>query len=123
MAEVLAITGMVIILFFIFFIRPARAEERRRRKDLNELSIGDEVLTRGGLIAIVTAVETPAGSPMLLHLRVAEGVVVRARTEAIALRLRSHDQVDAAEAAAHTATSAAGERADLRPDRSPPADQ
>ena len=124
MAEVLAITGLVLILFFIFFIRPTRAEERRRRTDLNELSIGDEVLTRGGLIAIVTAVETPAGSPMLLHLRIAEGVVVRARTDAIALRLRTHDQIDAAEAAARAApaSTAGGESATARPEHPPRAD-
>ena len=56
MAEVLLITALVLALFFIFFIRPARAVQNRRRRDLNELRIGDEVLTTGGIIAIVVAV-------------------------------------------------------------------
>ena len=91
MAEVLVIAGLVLLLFFIFFVRPVRAEQGRRRKDLNALRIGDQVLTRGGLIATVVTVETPADGPMLLHLEVADGVVVKARTEAIAERLRAVD--------------------------------
>ena len=89
MAEVLLITALVLALFFIFFIRPARAVQGRRRRDLNELRIGDEVLTSGGIIAIVDAVETPPHGPMILHLELDDGVVVRARTSAIDLRLRT----------------------------------
>lgn len=89
MADVLIITGLVVLLFYLFFIRPTRAEQSRRRRDLNDLRIGDEVLTRGGLIARVTAVETPPNGPMLLLLELAEGVIVKARTEAIAERLSS----------------------------------
>ncbi len=93
MAEVLLITALVLALFFIFFIRPARAVQGRRRRDLNELRIGDEVLTSGGIIAIVDAVETPPHGPMILHLELDDGVVVRARTSAIDLRLRTAAQV------------------------------
>ncbi len=89
MAEVLLITGLVLGLFYFLFIRPARREQSRRRQDLNALRIGDEVLTRGGLLATVTAVETPADGPMILSLELADGVVVRARTEAIAELLQS----------------------------------
>lgn len=89
MAEVLLITILVVLLFFIFFIRPARTEQRRRRRDLNELRVGDEVLTTGGLLATVEGVETPDDGPMILRLRLAEGVVVRAHTSAIAERLRA----------------------------------
>ena len=89
MLEVLLITGLVVALFFIFFIRPARAEQARRRHDLNALRIGDDVLTVGGLIATVVAVETPEEGPMILHLQVAEGVVVKARTDAIAERIQA----------------------------------
>ncbi len=89
MAEVLLITGLVLGLFYFLFIRPARREQSRRRQDLNALRIGDEVLTRGGLLAKVTAVETPADGPMILSLELADGVVVRARTEAIAELLQS----------------------------------
>lgn len=94
MAEVLLITALVLALFFIFFIRPARAVQNRRRRDLNELRIGDEVLTTGGIIAIVVAVETPPTGPMVLHLEVDDGVVVRARTGAIEERLRTAEEVE-----------------------------
>ena len=89
MAEVLIITGLVVALFYIFFIRPARTEQSRRQRDLNDLRIGDEVLTVGGLIATVVAVETSAIGPLVLHLELADDVVVRAKTEAIAYRLQT----------------------------------
>ena len=100
MAEVLLITALVLALFFIFFIRPARQVQGRRRRDLNELRIGDEVLTTGGIIAIVDAVETPPRGPMILHLELDDGVVVRARTSAIDQRLRTAAEVAEALAAA-----------------------
>ena len=87
MAEVLLITALVVALFFLFFIRPARSEERRRQRDLNDLEVGDTVLTRGGLIARVDGVETPEDGPMVLLLRFSETVVIRARTGSIAERI------------------------------------
>ena len=87
MAEVLLITALVVALFFLFFIRPARSEERKRQRDINDLQVGDTVLTRGGLIARVEDVETPEDGPMVLLLRLSDTVVVRARTGAIAERI------------------------------------
>ena len=94
MASVLVITGLVLILFFIMFIRPTRAEQRRRRHDLNALRIGDEVLTSGGLIAVVLDVRTPPDGHMVIDLELARNVVVRARTEAIAERLSAAPEGD-----------------------------
>ena len=91
MTEVILITLLVVALFYLFFIRPARSEESRRRHDLNELQIGDTVLTRGGLIATVEGVETPEDGPMIVLLRLADNVVVRARTGAVEERLSSAD--------------------------------
>ena len=92
MAEVLLITVLVLALFFIFFVRPARQVQSRRRRDLNDLRIGDEVLTTGGLIATVVAVETSPAGPMLLYLELGEGVIVKARTSAIEERLQGADE-------------------------------
>lgn len=94
MAEVILITLLVVALFFIFFIRPARSEERRRQRDLNELQIGDTVLTRGGLIAEIEGVETPEEGPMIVLLRLSDTVVVRARTGAVAERIASAESLD-----------------------------
>lgn len=94
MAEVLLITALVVGLFFFLFIRPTRREQALRRRDLNALRIGDEVLTSGGLIGTVTAVETQPDGPMILALELADGVVVRARTEAIAQILRPVDEIE-----------------------------
>ena len=97
MTEVILITVLVVAAFYIFFIRPTRTEERRRQRDLTDLRVGDRVLTRGGLIAEVAGVETPEDGPMVVLLRLAEGVVVQARTAAIAERLSSFDDEDEGE--------------------------
>ncbi len=89
MAEVILITLLVVALFYVFFIRPTRTEERRRQRDLIDLEVGDVVLTRGGLIAEIEGVETPEDGPMVVLLRLSEDVVVRARTIAIAERIGS----------------------------------
>ena len=94
MTEVILITVLVVAAFYLFFIRPTRSEERRRRQDLNDLRVGDTVLTRGGLIAEVAGVETPEDGPMIVLLRLAEGVEVRARTAAIAERLSTPEDDD-----------------------------
>ena len=83
MTETILITLLVVALFYIFFIRPARSEQRQRQHHLNELRIGDQVLTRGGLIAEVSGVEPPDDGPMVIFLTLADGVEVRARTTAI----------------------------------------
>ena len=94
MTEVILITILVVLLFYIFFVRPARSEQRRRRRDLNALRVGDEILTTGGFIATVDAVETPPDGPMILHLRLSDEFVVRARSSAVAELIRSVDAVD-----------------------------
>lgn len=102
MTETILITVLVVVLFYIFFIRPARSEQRQRQHHLNELRIGDQVLTRGGLIAEVTGVETPDDGPMVILLELAEGIEVRARTTAIEEVLApaqpDEDELDEAEA-------------------------
>ena len=97
MTEVILITLLVVALFYLFFIRPTRSEERRRQRDLNELRVGDTVLTRGGLIAEVEGVETPEDGPMVVLLRLSENVVVRARTGAVEERISSAPLLDEAE--------------------------
>ncbi|PZC49950.1 MAG: Preprotein translocase subunit YajC [Chloroflexi bacterium] len=119
MAEVLLITALVLALFFIFFVRPARQVQGRRRRDLNELRIGDEVLTTGGIIAIVVAVETPPTGPMLLQLEIDDGVIVHARTSAIEERLRSATELDSLELSAPAAESAALDEPPVAGNRSP----
>lgn len=94
MTEVILITVLVVAAFYLFFIRPTRTEERRRQRDLNDLRVGDTVLTRGGLIAEVAGVETPEDGPMIVLLCLAEGVEVRARTAAIAERLSTPEDDD-----------------------------
>jgi preprotein translocase subunit YajC len=50
---------LIIIVFMYFFVmRPQIKRQKDMQKLLNGLSIGDEVLTIGGIIGVITAVDT-----------------------------------------------------------------
>ena len=84
-----AVFVAVLAAFYLMFLRPIQKDQEKHRQQIRDLRPGDEVLTTGGLLAMVEGVETPSDGPMVLHLRLAEGVVVRAHTSAIAERLRA----------------------------------
>jgi preprotein translocase subunit YajC len=92
----------VMVAFYLIFIWPAQREQRRLRKEMQELEVGDEVLTAGGFIARVKDIRTPEDGPVELVLELASGVEVRALTSAIARRLKR---------AQETAEAASGEGA------------
>lgn len=92
----------VMVAFYLIFIWPAQREQRRLRKEIQELQVGDEVLTAGGFIARVKDIRTPEEGPVELVLELADGVEVRALTSAIARRLKRAEE--AAEAASGEGT-------------------
>jgi preprotein translocase subunit YajC len=55
--------------------------------------IGDEVVTTGGLIGEVKDIVQPADGPTVIILEIADGVQVRAVTDAIARRLTTLEDV------------------------------
>jgi preprotein translocase subunit YajC len=82
----------VMVAFYLIFIWPAQREQRRLRKEIRELEVGDEVLTVGGFIARVKDIRTPEDGPLELVLELASGVEVRALTSAIARRLKRAEE-------------------------------
>jgi preprotein translocase subunit YajC len=82
----------VMVAFYLIFIWPAQREQRRLRKEMQELEVGDEVLTVGGFVARVKDIRTPEDGPVELVLELAKGVEVRALTSAIARRLKRAEE-------------------------------
>jgi preprotein translocase YajC subunit len=83
----LAYPAAIAILFYFAFLRPVQQERARRRRELAELEIGDEVLTQGGLIATVKDIRVPeerGPTEVILDLG---GLEVRAHASAIAFTL------------------------------------
>jgi preprotein translocase subunit YajC len=77
--------GFLIILILIFglmyflMIRPQRQQQRAHQEMLNNLKVGDEVITAGGIYGDVVAVE-----PDRVSLEIAEDVEIEVARRAIA---------------------------------------
>ncbi len=69
--------------FYFILLRPILEQQRKTRRDLLALEVGDEVVTTGGLIARVQDIRQPSNGPIELVLELAPGVTVRALTTAI----------------------------------------
>jgi preprotein translocase subunit YajC len=83
----LAYPLMIVVLFYFAFLRPVQQEQKKQRSLLQQLSVGDEVLTTGGFIARIKDVRVPEEKgPTELVLDLG-GVEVRAVASAIAQRL------------------------------------
>ncbi len=49
--------GLILVFFFFFIIRPQRKQDKKDAQMRNELEIGDEVVTNGGIVGIVFSVK------------------------------------------------------------------
>ncbi len=82
----LVIVG-VVIAFYLIVLRPQQQEQRRQRKDVHDLQVGDEVLTTSGFLGTVKEVHIPEKGPVQLVLDFGNGVVINALTTAVAQRV------------------------------------
>ena len=83
----IAYPAAIALLFYFAFLRPVQQDRARQRRELNDLEVGDEILTQGGLIAVVKEIRVPkqrGPTELILDLG---GVEVRAYASAIAQRL------------------------------------
>lgn len=83
----LAYPAAIAALFYFAFLRPVQQEQKKQKSVLQDLRIGDEVLTQAGFIARVMEVKVPEKrGPTELVLDLG-GVQVRAVASAIVQRL------------------------------------
>ena len=54
--SIVVIIGMVVVFYFMV-IRPQKKQEKEAAKMLNELSVGDEITTIGGIIGEIVSIK------------------------------------------------------------------
>jgi preprotein translocase subunit YajC len=81
--DVVLVLVAVLAAFYFILLRPVIAQQRKQRRDISSLEIGDEVLTTAGFYATVVEINTYEDRPMEILLEAAPGVVLRGTTLAV----------------------------------------
>ncbi|MFM8999744.1 MAG: preprotein translocase subunit YajC [Actinomycetota bacterium] len=82
--ESLLIPAILIVGMYVLLIRPQRARQRAQQAMLDDLAVGDEVMTAGGLFGRVTRIDAESGR---VTLRIAAGVEVEVLRIAVRERI------------------------------------
>lgn len=67
-----------VFIFYFLLIRPQMKRSKQTREMLGNLSVGDEVMTQGGLIGKIAKMEDS-----FIHLKVADSVTLKYQKQAI----------------------------------------
>lgn len=84
MGEFIFFALLIFLAFYFILLRPVLEQQKRRRRDISSLEIGDEVLTTGGFYATIRDIQTQDRGPLELTLEAAPGVLLRATADAVA---------------------------------------
>jgi len=97
LASLIVIVAMFALLWLLL-IRPQRAKQQQQQHMLQSVDVGDEILTSGGIIAVVRGVDDEANE---LHVEIAPGIEVRMDRRAVGAIVTKDeaDEGDADEAA------------------------
>ena len=68
--------------YFLFY-RPTVDAQRKARRVVSDLQVGDEVATSSGFLGRVVAVTEPDDGPAIVSLDLGSGLIVRVRVTAI----------------------------------------
>jgi preprotein translocase subunit YajC len=82
---------IIIAFFFLYFVlvRPQKRRQVEQQRMLNELQVGDEVVTAGGIYGEITAVDDGD-----VRLRIAPELEVRVARRAIGAKVTRDDEPD-----------------------------
>jgi preprotein translocase YajC subunit len=83
----------VITAFYLIVLRPQHQEQKKQHKDIQNLQVGDEVLTTSGFLGTVREVYIPETGPVQIVLDFGNGVVLNALATAIAQRVAAGQTV------------------------------
>jgi len=78
---------VVAVAFYWILLRPVMVQQRRQRSDIQNLEVGDEVLTQAGFLARVKEIRVPPEGPTEILLELGPGLEVRAYATAIVQKL------------------------------------
>ena len=73
----------IVLLFYFILLRPVLNQQKKHRRDISALQVGDEVLTTGGFYATVREINTREDAPIEIVLEVAPGVRLRGTPGAV----------------------------------------
>ena len=87
-AEIGAIAVVAIVIaFYLIVLRPQQQEQKRQQKDIQDLQVGDEVLTTSGFLGTVRDIHVPEEGPVQIVVDFGNGVVMNALASAIQQRV------------------------------------
>lgn len=92
--DVVIVLVAVLAAFYFILLRPVINQQRKQRRDISSLEIGDEVLTTAGFYATVVEINTHEDRPMEILLEAAPGVVLRGTTLAVQEISRRAEAID-----------------------------
>jgi len=88
----LIIIALFALLYFVM-IRPQQMRQRQQARLLNDVAVGDEILTVGGIYGIVQELE-PEEEGGDLVVEIADGIHVRIARKALATVIKPEDEDD-----------------------------
>jgi preprotein translocase subunit YajC len=94
MWSVIFYTVLAVAAFYFILLQPVLKRQKEQRKAVEQLRIGDEIVTTGGIIGEVKEVVTPVDGPTEIILELAPGIRVRAVTDAVLKRLTTLEDVE-----------------------------
>jgi len=94
MWSVIFYTVLAVAAFYFILLQPVLKRQKEQRKAVEQLRIGDEIVTTGGIIGEVKDVVTPVDGPTEIILELAPGIRVRAVTDAVLKRLTTLEDAE-----------------------------
>ncbi|MEX1253004.1 MAG: preprotein translocase subunit YajC [Dehalococcoidia bacterium] len=77
----------VLVAIYLTFIRPSQQEQKRLQGLIQDIHVGDEVITTAGFFGVVKEIHTPEEGPVQIVIDFGSGVQVRALTSSILRRV------------------------------------
>ena len=84
MMQLVLFSTLALGLVYFLFYKPTVEAQRKARRVISDLQVGDEVVTTSGFFARVVGVAEPDDGPAVVTLDLGSGVLVRARVTAVA---------------------------------------
>ena len=84
--EILIPLAILFVFFWFFVLLPQRRRQSDHRRMQDELAVGDEIITAGGLHGEIVDVDET-----VVHVEIAEDTVVRVDRRAVAARVEQQD--------------------------------
>ena len=84
MMQLVLFSTLALGLVYFLFYKPTVEAQRKARRVISDLQVGDEVVTSSGFFARVVGVAEPDDGPAVVTLDLGGGVHVRARVTAVA---------------------------------------